>query len=419
MTFSRVKSSFGFALFLLASPALASVNLKQVQVSGGSRVDLLFDGKLARNQIKVEYFNDVIQLSMTDTAIYPAKISSVSGGELTKVFAYQYAPKLVRCRLSVKGKAEEYRPRLILDQKGKMLTIRFADQQAAARSTDAKAPEAKPASDTITTASAARKAADADESDPAEKALLERVLSASKEQAKAEAKADAKDAKTDAKAEEAAAPKLGRAEPKTDVQGPPADGQRLTGGKPIASPLGMIGKTLLVLALFGVFALLVRRALNAGAGNVRKAGGPLGRFLQRGLSRYGKTGKMIEVVSTHYLGPKKSIAVVRVAGRMLVLGISQDSINLITQLGAETDLDAGDIDLESLGVKSQGGAGAESSEGPMMAGFDRLLSDAASRPTHQPRATAASPIPVEPAPGTEPAGVRARIRSRLEGMKPL
>jgi flagellar biogenesis protein FliO len=414
MTFSRVKSSFGFALFLLASPALASVNLKQVQVSGGSRVDLLFDGKLARNQIKVEYFNDVIQLSMTDTAIYPAKISSVSGGELTKVFAYQYAPKLVRCRLSVKGKAEEYRPRLILDQKGKMLTIRFADQQAAA-----KAPEAKPASDTITTASAARKAADADDSDPAEKALLERVLSASKEQAKAEAKADAKDAKADAKAEEAAAPKLGRAEPKADVQGPPADGQRLTGGKPIASPLGMIGKTLLVLALFGVFALLVRRALNAGGGNVRKAGGPLGRFLQRGLSRYGKAGKMIEVVSTHYLGPKKSIAVVRVAGRMLVLGISQDSINLITQLGAETDLDAGDIDLESLGVKSQRSAGAEPSEGPAIAGFETLLSDAASRPAHQPRATAASPIPAEPAPGTEPAGVRARIRSRLEGMKPL
>src|SRR4051794_31621528 len=92
-----------------ASSALGSTNLKSVQVSGGSRVDLLFDGKITRGQIKTEFFNDVIQLSLTDAAIYPAKISSVTGGELTKVFAYQYAPKLVRCRLSVKGKAEDFR----------------------------------------------------------------------------------------------------------------------------------------------------------------------------------------------------------------------------------------------------------------------------------------------------------------------
>jgi flagellar biogenesis protein FliO len=147
--------------------------------------------------------------------------------------------------------------------------------------------------------------------------------------------------------------------------------------------------------------------------------------VKRGLGRYGKTGKMIEVVSTHYLGPKKSIAVVKVAGRMLVLGVSQDNISLITQLGATAALDEAavdDLDLEALGV--QGVAPRQETrmaerEAPgtgARAAFGALLADEASRPS----ATAAARMPAMPvlAP-PEPEGVRARIRTRLEGMKPL
>jgi hypothetical protein len=75
----------------LAANSGLSVSLKQVQASG-SQIDLLFDGKVSKNQIRTEFFNDVIQLSLSDVSVYPAKISSVNGGNLVKIFAYQYAP---------------------------------------------------------------------------------------------------------------------------------------------------------------------------------------------------------------------------------------------------------------------------------------------------------------------------------------
>ena len=64
-----------------APNAFATTALKQVQVSNGSQVDLLFDGKVSAGQIKTEFFNDIIQFSLTDVSVYPAKISSVNGGD--------------------------------------------------------------------------------------------------------------------------------------------------------------------------------------------------------------------------------------------------------------------------------------------------------------------------------------------------
>ena len=67
------------AALLLAGPAQANLlGLKQVQVSDGSQVDILFDGKVNKNQLRTEFFNDIIQISLTDTAVYPAKISSIN-----------------------------------------------------------------------------------------------------------------------------------------------------------------------------------------------------------------------------------------------------------------------------------------------------------------------------------------------------
>jgi hypothetical protein len=45
---------------------------------------------------------------------------------------------------------------------------------------------------------------------------------------------------------------------------------------------------------------------------------------------------LIEVLSNHPLGTRKSIAVVRVGGRRLVLGVTNEAINLITALDQES-----------------------------------------------------------------------------------
>jgi len=47
-------------------------------------------------------------------------------------------------------------------------------------------------------------------------------------------------------------------------------------------------------------------------------------------------GKRIQVLESHYLGVKKSISLVQVPGKVLVLGIAGDRINLLDTLDEET-----------------------------------------------------------------------------------
>jgi flagellar protein FliO/FliZ len=43
-------------------------------------------------------------------------------------------------------------------------------------------------------------------------------------------------------------------------------------------------------------------------------------------------GRLIRVLGSHYLGTKKSIALVKVPGAVLVLGIGTEQVNLLTRL---------------------------------------------------------------------------------------
>ena len=44
------------------------------------------------------------------------------------------------------------------------------------------------------------------------------------------------------------------------------------------------------------------------------------------------SGRLVNVLGSHYLGVKKSISIVQVPGTVLVLGISSDRINLLTRI---------------------------------------------------------------------------------------
>jgi len=53
------------------------------------------------------------------------------------------------------------------------------------------------------------------------------------------------------------------------------------------------------------------------------------------------SGKRIQVLESHYMGVKKSISLVRVPGKVLVLGISGDRINLLDTLIEPVDAGGG------------------------------------------------------------------------------
>lgn len=434
-------AAVGFLATCLAAPvAYAVTSLKQVQVSNGSQIDLLFDAKVQKSQIRTEFVNDIIQLSIQDVSVYPAKISAVNGASLTKIFAYQYAPKLVRCRLTVKGKAEDFKDKLEIKAGGRIVTIRMEGlaQVAPGRSGD-HSPAAKAG------ASGSHSVA-AGEADAEERALLSRVMAASNAPAQAPAAAvQAAAPAKDSLATSAAAPARESTE-NQPVRLSGEGGARLAGGKPLPSPLKAFGKMGIVLALFALLAFALKRYAssrsgarvanpNALAEAASKGGwlGALGQLAKKGLGA--RSSRMIEVLSTHYLGPKKSIAVVRVAGRVLVLGVSNESINLITQLSGEDaaagldNLDLADLVGPAIGVGAAGPAARPqqaarpaASQQPVpqdKVSFGDLLRSERSRPQPQGYAAYAAG-PAISAPSSGPgANVRAQIRSRLEGLKTL
>jgi hypothetical protein len=161
-------------------------------------------------------------------------------------------------------------------------------------------------------------------------------------------------------------------------------------------------------------------------GGDKRLKGAISRFARLPGLMSGRKEKMIEIVSTHHLGPKKSIAVARIAGKLLVLGISNESINLITQIeeGSDLDLDAL-MDADTFGAPAPAPATptmyrapapkpapVSKGSGAVAAAAGGLFSDLLSAERVKPSASSA--------PASAMAGnVRARIRSRLEGLKPL
>jgi flagellar biogenesis protein FliO len=422
--------AFIAGIVALASTAWAeaALNLKKVNIVDGSQVELLFDGKVDPSRVKTEFVRDNIQLSLSDVSVYPAKVSMVSGSDLTKVFAYQYSPQLVRARFSVKGKAADYSDRLQVKITGKTITVRIAEVS------DRVASSASAPAKTVSAPVAKSEA----EAETEKKALLERILSSdTSDSRKAAEKSPVKAAqKEGAKASGS----LGK-----DASEKPS---KLGAGKSLPNPTRSIGVMVFVIGLLGLFAMFLKRLKAQGSG--AKAKGGLGGFLGK-LSAATGNKSMIEVVATHHLAPKRSIVVVRVQDRMLVLGMSNDSMNLISEFKANEEGDAdeniglsdfaanlkrfeasdveplptakippkaklGDIAAAALGLAKPRSASvavtsaAASAYRTAQAGGE---SDRLSEPSLSPALSATLREPsVKPS-------IRAQIRDRVQGMKPL
>ncbi len=85
--------------------------------------------------------------------------------------------------------------------------------------------------------------------------------------------------------------------------------------KKAAASEGMIGKVIYSLA---ILALL--------------AGGAFYFLRKYSMPKNAKTQVQIKVLSQHHFGPKKSLALVRVAGESILIGITDQNINLVKSL---------------------------------------------------------------------------------------
>ena len=178
----------------------------------------------------------------------------------------------------------------------------------------------------------------------------------------------------------------------------------LAGRRDGFSPLRMLASLMGVVLLLGA-ALFGLKKIAAS----RSRDGAVGRWVRKSL---GRGEKVIEVVATHHLGPKKSIHMVKVAGRTLVLGVADDSINLITELAGDAAPRAG------AGASSEPAGGDD-----FLSALGEQIAQESGRPSVSvPGAGATSAGPAlfaSPSAAARASGARDRIRSRLEGMKQL
>jgi flagellar biogenesis protein FliO len=356
LNFLKFTLMAGMFLIVAAAPSFAMTGLTQVNIKGADSFELIFNGRVGKDQIVTEYLTDIVQVSFKDVSIYPSKMVQVNGENIVKIFAYQYSPKLVRVRFSLKGKAEAFRDRVRVSANGRTVAIQF---------------EGPPNQPVPTPKMAAEK------SDLDEKQLLSNVLAAHVTNPVSPTEGIAK-----AQAELVVQPL---------AQGPAP--VILTGGKPLPSIGSAFGKLGLVLFLMLLSVMGLKKLKSVNPFKSSKWVGAIKRLAPAAL---GKDGKMIQMVSTHHLDPKKSIAVVRIAGRLLVLGVSNESINLITQISEN-----GEVDDIAEGRPNPLQSIAETSF------FSDILDAEKVKPN-------SGGLPNSP-----PHGSRSRIRSRLEGLKPL
>jgi flagellar protein FliO/FliZ len=86
-----------------------------------------------------------------------------------------------------------------------------------------------------------------------------------------------------------------------------------------ATSLKMLAALALVLGGLGIFFYVTKRVMRK---NIGASG-----------------GEMIRVLASQYIGLKKNIALVQIPGAILVVGISGDSISLLTKIEDKTILD--------------------------------------------------------------------------------
>jgi len=308
----------------------APTQLKQVQVSqkeNASQVDFLFDNKITAGQIKTEYLNDIIQLVIQDVSIYPAKVAAVDSESLTKVFAYQFSPKVVRCRLSVKGKAEDYKEKFEIETNGKVVTIKLKSTKSGVTQAKASAAVAANAKESP------KEVAQKEVSDPE---LLKKITEEPIHMAQAAPIAAAVASESKSNSAEKTAEKT------TEKKDESLSKDSAISSAPI---LRSLGKLALFFGFFGILALLAKKFLAQGLQNGIKfnhatsqrpgATGIMGMISRFATAKLSGRGKLIEVIATHHLGPKRSIHVVRVGEKTLVIGSTAENINLISELDAE------------------------------------------------------------------------------------
>ena len=406
------------ALFTSASVFAGSYTVRDIVLQSGGIAQIQLDGAPPKGALEFDYVRDIVQFSIQNSTIYPAKIIHADASDsqaFSKVFAYQYAPNLVRVRFSVAGNADVYKGKVKMELKGKTITITFPS--AIASKSDSSDHEKSLLAKVL------------GRSDVKVEKIEARAPSEEKLTSKSEVKAEVK---AEAKEEVKPEPEL---ETKTEVKAKSRlTGTRSTGNVQLGSAQQGPSAFRSILAMFlvvGGLGLVLIYVKRKKTGIQAKRVGDS--WLSNMLAGAKKQKPYIEVLANHALGPKQSITVVRIKDQQFVLGVTQDNVQLITQLDAdEADMDVLDDPKVADSIGKMFGAKPQVINAEpkidLGASFNALLKSSngagaiVARSAYQNQQVASSaPANVSGTTAgiTQGNGARNQLRQRLQGMKSL
>lgn len=355
-----------FCLWMVSGAKAAEITDIQQEATenGGYSVELKFSNPIAKENINVEYDRNFIQISIKGLNAFPAKTRTLNYSLLDKAFTYQYQPDLARARILLKEPAINVQKKSSWEVSNSGVKILFQGGSIAES-----APIKKKDSIKITSSATSATPMESDD-DAAVKQIIQDVKDPSK-------KASASPT-TIQPINITSAPvnaKIGNSEDLPLFNASVA-GSAAIESKDKKNPISKIFAVLLmIIGIIGAGALAFRR------------------FAQGKGIVFNRTNKLIDVVSTQSMGPKKSIAIVKVMDQYMVIGMAGDNMNLLINLGANANIE-----------KQIDDAGAGDSFAKAFQGA--ISSDAA-------------PAPIITQKKSESEGIRGLIKKRIEGFKPL
>lgn len=334
------------------------------QADGSYAIDFELSQKVKPEQVEVEFERNFIQVSLRGVSAYPARTENINQAALEKVFTYQYQPDLSRARILLKSAASAIKGKTAwgLTDKGVRVTVKGQGAAAVAEAVTTDSVKAKSSS------------ASAYPAETEEERIVQEILSEVKpagKAAEAAALTAAAEQKKVATASEEqplfAAKTAGSAEVK----------EKDTGAARVFASL------LLVLGIIGATAVAYRRFA-----------------LGKGIS-FQKQGRVIEVISTQGLGPKRSVALIKVLDQYMVVGMAGEGMSLLANLGS-------DVKIEKF--IDQAGPGAS---------FTDAFETALSGDSGIEKATGSGAVAAQKPSMGMGLGIRSAIKKRIEGYKPL
>ena len=319
-------------------------SLKKVHshlMSNGHIVRLEFKNPV-NNWVEPIFYEKSVQLDFPGAFIEPSKKSFAADSSMvTKVFASQFDGETLRVRFHIKPGTDDVEERFKMVSQGRYIIVRF--------DTDYVESVTKPVIAAVSEKVVSKNIHHTEVMDDKELAeFLSRASEKMKRQEEILASADKKKESTTDEQTQTAEVKVKRAgmgvaplvdhikkatlsnsdenknasknKPKTKIITKGNTGFSLKDSRPTGKPIEMIPSGLKMISMFAVVLGLMFLIFFGFKKYVLKN------------TAFGGGNKLVNVLGTWFLGPKKSIALVEVAGEVLVLGMSQENITLLSSI---------------------------------------------------------------------------------------